>query len=306
LSLAWYRAVVVLLLAFSISSSESASNGEVDVERELLLIKHNTSGWSNDLKAYQIELMTTIFAMSEEKYGPYTLEFVNRYMSTIRSMIASERGEIHTGLSSGWGIREENMNKVDLHLRPYIKTLLGLRRCIIRREDAEAFASIRTLFDLAKFKAGQGEAWPDSRIYRHYGISVVDSNSLSNLFPMLQKKRFDFIPLSVLEVDGALEAVKNDYPDLIVAEGLYIFYPIPVYISSSRAIPEVSERIRYGLELLYGEDSRTTRDDMLYRHFPMAKNLKITEDEVLLILDNPYIGEEANDSTKQYFRSLYR
>ena len=285
-----------------------------------LEIKHNVSGWSGEMKSYQEDLISAVVAAGESKFGPYKLTFVDKVMSTVRAMIASERGALDTGMSTGWGMRENGAEKVDLYLRAYMKSLLGLRQLIIRKEDQTAFRAVRTIDDLRAFKAGQGSGWPDSRIYSHYDVEVVDANSFSALFPMLEKKRFDFIPLSILEVDTALAAVQETYPDFVIAEDIYLFYPIPLYISVSKMSPAASQRIAYGLKVLFHDDDAVSEteaslaeaggevdpDELLFKHFPVAKTVSFTGDQVLLMLENPFISQSASKEITEYFIRHYR
>lgn len=256
------------------------------------------------MKDFQEGLLALVLDYSESRYGPYQLDFLDREMSTGRSMLATERGEIHTGFSTGWGLHASE-GRVDLYSYPYLKGLLGLRKVIIRREDEKRFASIRTLAQLAEYSAGQGAGWPDTRVYESYGVRVVSAENYLSLFPMLAKGRFDFLPMSVLEIDGALEAVASQYPDLMIASNLYIFYPIPLYISVSRTRPDISNRIAFGLERLFEGDDNQGLEALLRRQFPSYSQQPVGPAATLLQMDNPFIEPARNLAIRNYFTEHY-
>lgn len=273
---------------------------------EPLTVIHSISGWSPAMKAFQMDLMRTLLRLSSEEEGDYNAVFDDRNMTTSRSMLATRRGEIHTGLTTGWGALRNSKEHVTLYRYPYLKSLLGLRRFIIRAEDRERFESIRSVKGLKGFRAGQGAGWPDTRVYREAGIEVVEAENYPSLFPMLAKGRFDFLPLSVLEVEGALAAFEKDYPSLIIAENMYVFYPIPLYISVSNTKPKVSERLKAGLDVLFDPDSPFELDNLMLRHFPLEGEIEIDGRATLITMNNPYAEAEINLTMLRYFSEHYR
>jgi len=256
------------------------------------------------MKAYQKGLMHAVLSASEPKYGPYYLRFSDREVTSDRLMLATERGEVHTGLGTVWGIKANRSGAVDLYSYPYLNSLLGLRKVIVRREDLPKFDKITSISDLDALRVGQGAGWPDSNIYRGYGLQVVESEAYMSLFPMLAKGRFDYLPMSVIEIDGALEEVSNQYPSLVVAPNLYIFYPIPLYLSVSRQRPEISQRIDYGLQRLFGGDAPIV-DELLKQYFPQLENHRLAASSQLLVFDNPYLEPKQNRHIQAYFKQHY-
>jgi hypothetical protein len=80
-----------------------------------------------------------------------------------------------------------------------LRHLNDYRVFLVRAEDQERFAAIRTLDQLRALKAGAGVNWPSTDVLRANGLQVITSNAYEYLFPMLRAKRFDYMPRGVYE-----------------------------------------------------------------------------------------------------------
>jgi len=260
-------------------------------------------GWSAKLQAYQVDLLKLALQQSEPEHGPYILEVEDRVLPAGRWTQNMIRGKIATSFNSS--AKTDNHSPFATRYNyPFLKTLLGLRRVIIRREDSLRFAEVNSLEDLRGFRVGQGKNWPDAQVYQHAGIHLVPGESLDELFPMLKKKRFDFLPLSVLEVDDVF--LENNDNDLIIAEGFYIFYPIQVYLLISSAKPLVVARLKDGLQLLFNPNDSRMLDNLFIRHFPMEPAILQESKARLIELQNPQLDKQHSDAIRQFFFQHYR
>ena len=112
--------------------------------------------------------------------------------------------------------------------------------------------------------------WTDVKIYQYAGLHVVNADRYANLYPMLAKGRFNFLPLSILEIDTELEKQQSFYDELMVHEKIYIFYPLPVYLSVTKALPELIERLRFGIKKVIGSGDFQT---IFHKYFQLLANL---------------------------------
>ena len=80
--------------------------------------------------------------------------------------------------------------------------LLGLRSLLVLPENKIVTTPPANRADFLRYTAGLGYFWEDVGVLRGAGITVVEAHTYDALFPMLQKKRFDYLPLSVLEKRG--------------------------------------------------------------------------------------------------------
>jgi hypothetical protein len=96
--------------------------------------------------------------------------------------------------------RERQLRPVRL---PLDRGLLGCRLALVRAGDRR-FDAVQRLGDLAAFTAGQGHDWPDTDILRANGLKVSSATRYEALFDMLRLGRIDYLPRSLLEIDGEL------------------------------------------------------------------------------------------------------
>lgn len=89
---------------------------------------------------------------------------------------------------------------------PLLKGLLGQRLLAIRADSASRYGQVRTLDDLRRdFTLGQCHDWPDTGIQKAAGLNTVTAPpSYDTLYPMLQARRFDAIPLGINEIDDEI------------------------------------------------------------------------------------------------------
>lgn len=266
------------------------------------VIKLNVSGWSPSIKKHQIDLVNELLNIAEPKFGPSTLQTVNIDMSTKRAVIALESGELPLGFATGWNAGKNNPETSKLYYHPYLNNLLGLRKLVVRREDLNTFANIRHFEELKNYKAGQGTGWPDSDIYRINGIEVVNAKRYENLFPMLALKRFDFVPMSTLEMKEVMAPLNQTKNNLVVVPNLYIFYPIPIYLRSSKRDKDSYDRIDYALSRYFSPQYSDTKNQHFIDTFGEPEQYIPAESDTVFFLDNPIIDKETNDAIMVEFK----
>ena len=127
-----------------------------------------------------------------------------------------------------------------------LRHLNDYRVFLIRAEERERFAAIRTLDQLRALKAGAGVNWPSTEILRANDIPVVTSIAYEYLFPMLRAKRFDYMPRGSYEVFHEVKA--NERHKLAIEETIVLHYPVPFYFFVSRDNAALGQRVERGLQ----------------------------------------------------------
>ncbi|MDT8992009.1 transporter substrate-binding domain-containing protein [Curvibacter sp. APW13] len=128
---------------------------------------------------------------------------------------------------------------------PIDKGLLGWRVFLVHESQAQRFAHVNTLQDLAAFEAGQGHDWPDTEILRANELPVQAVPGFQNLFPMLEKGRFDYFPRSILEVWG--EQQQHADRHLVVEPRVVLHYPTAYYYFVNKADTALAQALERGL-----------------------------------------------------------
>ncbi len=128
---------------------------------------------------------------------------------------------------------------------PIDKGLLGWRLFLIKKSNAASFTKVKTLDDLRKLQAGQGHDWPDTEILRHNGLNVQTNTSYEGLFRMLEAKRFDYFPRSVIEIWDEQNAFGLE--DLEIEKGVILYYPTAFYFFVNKEDRTLARAIETGL-----------------------------------------------------------
>lgn len=217
-----------------------------------------------DLKAsdkrdeYQYRLLELVLQKTISSHGKYVLTKNNEKYTSLRSRRELERGEVINVIAlptPTWKPKNADQQAHFIIKKPLLRGLLGYRKLVVRREDLPKFQKINSVAELQHLSAGQGRDWEDINIYRYNNYSVVDNADYFNLFAMLAAGRFDYIPLSVIEIDDIMARFSKYSKDFAVVPNLIIYYPFPVLFNVSVRHPELVDRLNKGLELTQADGS---------------------------------------------------
>ena len=75
---------------------------------------------------------------------------------------------------------------------------LGLRGLIIKSSLQQEFQHVKTVDDLRRFTACQGENWPDVQVLQYAGLKVHTAQKFDSILDMLHKGRCDYFPRSII------------------------------------------------------------------------------------------------------------
>lgn len=184
-----------------------------------------------------------------------------------------------------WSMTSKELEETVLPVRiPLFKGLLGNRLLIIRKTDEARFANAKTLADFKQFKAGQNRYWPDASILEANGLPVVTSYQYTNLYPMLEGGRFDYLALGAQEIGD--ELASHPDPALKIDTHILLQYRSPAYFFVSPKRPELAAAILAGLENMISDGSF---DEMFNRELKIDKLYRDAqfEQRVIIRLDTP-------------------
>jgi len=244
------------------------------------------------LLEYNLKIVRATLNRKASDYPPYELSFNSKKMSPERWKLEAEEGvSMHTHFSGEWQGLKKDLVDVRLITRPYLKERLGLRKCITTKQQLSKFSQLSNFQQLAKLRVGQVRGWPDTQPYRTQNIHVVEAETYDALYSMLSRGRFECLPLSVLEIERALQEKQDAHPDLVIVPKLYFYYPLPVYLGVSLRIPGLADRFENGLDEMFSDG---TMDRLFSQHF-RSQHIRIeTTGSDVFILDNPLIDTELN------------
>ncbi len=251
------------------------------------VIRHPTGQSEKDKRyEYMIKLLRLILDHTTATQGAYELQPNTMPMGPermIKDVVDGKLDVIQFPIS-------ERANAELLPIRiPMRKGLLGWRILLIRSEDQERFAQVKTLEELKRFRAGYGEQWADLPILQANVADVVTSNQYDSLFVMLAGKRFDYLHRGLHEPWAELEARKEQLPNLWVEETLLLHYPIGNYLYVSKDNPQLAKRLEDGFRATIADGSFEQLFQAEYGEIIRKVNIK---QRTLIELTNPILPQD--------------
>ena len=182
------------------------------------------------------------------------------------------------GVDVVWSMTSNERESEYLAIRiPIYKGLIGLRLPLILKSSQQNFSAMMTKKQLLKNIAGQGHDWPDTAILRASGFSVLGPTTYDGLFGMLEKKRIDFFPRSVVEVWGELEMMHED-SNIVVEQNIALYYPTAMYYFVDKNDISLFEDIKTGLSLAIKDGSFEAL--FLSVHEPLIKKANLPQRKI--------------------------
>lgn len=196
--------------------------------------------------------------------------------------------------------REEQLYAVPV---PIHGGLLGLRVCVVRKQNLPMFENVSSLDDFREQEIviGQGAHWPDTPILEAAGIPVVTHSRFEVMFRMLRNDRFHCFARGVSEVLYDLESQPAD--DLVVEPNLMLAYPMPSYFFTGPRDHETAQRIQLGLDRAIRDGSFS---DYLEHWFSRSVEILELDRRKVLELENPYLSDESAQIGREALESLRR
>ncbi|WP_027359280.1 substrate-binding periplasmic protein [Desulforegula conservatrix] len=230
-----------------------------------------------------VEILKTALDKTIPTDGPYTM----------RPSIQMNEGRCRQELKSGvlvniiWSVATKEAEAEFLSVKiPLRKGILGYRVFLIRKQDKDKFAAVKTLDDLKKFSVGQGHTWNDLAVFKANGIDTVTGNDYERLFEMLMIGRFDYFSRGINEAPAELADRKDKYPDMMLEENLLLYYPWPKFFYVNKHDKTLADRVERGLKIMIKDGSFDDLFNKFNQKHIDAVNLK---NRRLIKLDNPML-----------------
>ncbi len=201
-------------------------------------------------ESYYLKLIDAALMATQDEYGDYKIQFVQEEISSNRKhelLVVGERVNIDrlVGFPKKIGVRN-GMLLVDA---PILNGFMGYRIPLILEENQPLFDKVNTLDDLRKIPMGLGRGW-EGYIYEHNQISVYETTGSSVLFKMLIGKRYVYVPLAAIEIEGTYHIDQKPIKNLVPEKHLLLHMNLPVYFYVSPSAPVLAERLTKGLKII--------------------------------------------------------
>lgn len=232
-----------------------------------MIVSYHRSNANDTQNRYQFELIEQALEVTRAEFGDYLLRPYAGAPTAKRQAILISEGQLMNiqWASPGTPIAEAEVIAIPVNI---LRGLLGIRLCLINREQLPRFAEIQSLEDLRKIKIGQGQDWTDTLIYELNGIPLLESSGLQQLFPILASHRFDCLALGANEIQVKYIEQQAQYPNMVIEPELLLYYHFPTYFYVSERHPLLAARIEKGLQQLQESGAF---DQLFWRYF--ADNL---------------------------------
>lgn len=232
--------LVLLLCGLSCSS-------QAEIKRYVV------EGWIDD-NDYVSKLLRLILEASKAPDEVIDLQYNKLYdLQLSHSRRVAEFAKLQGNLVM-WTVTDKERESFLRPVRvPIFKGLFGYRVLVIRKEDQARFAAVKSTKELALLMAGQGDQWPDTDVLRGNGLPVVTGSQVDKLYKMLAAKRFDYFPRGLVEIEPE-QAMIEQY-SLMIAPGLLLEYPNPLYFFVNKSNTELAQRLERGWEIIIDNGS---------------------------------------------------
>lgn len=246
--------------------------------------------WHRNYESPSVRAIVQLALDKTPEYGEVTLK-PSPPMPQGRALRQLTAGQHHTITIANVATstqREEQLLPIAI---PFDRGLLGFRVCLIRKSEQERFSDIRSAQD---FRArglliGQGSHWPDRFVLQANGFDVVNTPQFNNLFPMLERGRFDCFMRGAGEVLIDLEQYGSEA--IKVEEELLFVYEMPSYLFVAPNNNALAQRLELGLRRAV-EDS--SFDAYFDQYFQTAIDTLNLNERRVIQLDNPFLDYERD------------
>ncbi len=286
-------ALVIILLTYSTSIFACIAANSNIAQTITFPSKTDLKNAEND---YAFQLLQLVLEKSKDKYGNCKALLLKEHLPAkrIENYLIKDHLIDIAALTVN-NARNELMLPVKI---PIAKGLRGYRLFMIRKSDADKFAKISSLNELANFRAGQGAKWADVNILRSNKLPVVTGGSINTLINMLEYKRFDYFPRGTLEL---MEEIDNYNDKAVQLEStLALIYPNMTAFYVNKDNIELAHRIEYGLNKAIEDGSFNT---FFYSHPSSVDALKVLSlsSRRLLTICNPNLPHWVPINVSNYW-----
>ena len=182
---------------------------------------------------------------------------------------------------------------------PMLRGLNGWRIALVHKDNANIFSNISTVEELATLRAGLFHDWSDTAVMESNDIPVVKASHYNALYNMLDKKRFDYFPRSVLEIDNDYEQYKH--LDIAINKTLLIHYPTAYYFFVAKHNQSLAADIELGLSRAYADGSLT---QLFMQYYGDVIEKYTLEDANIIRLKNAFLPKATPLDRSEFWIDL--
>lgn len=246
----------------------------------VLTVKYigSNSGVKED---YYLELIDAALKTTEPQFGAYKIDFSREQISSQRKhelLVAGERLNIDrlVGFHNNAGPRS-----VLIHIKtPLLRGFMGYRIPLIKRDKQATFDKVNSFEDLKKIPLGLGKGW-EGYIYQKNGFNLTEPVNFETLLKMLAGGRYDFVPLSAIEIEDHYQVDDQTLDNLVPENHLLIHTALPNYFYVSPNAPELADRLQVGFKEL---QKNGEMDKIFNKYFlTRLKNLNLANRKIIEI-----------------------
>ncbi len=245
---------------------------------------------------YHWEILRTALERTKAKWGPYRMVSSERMTeSRQRFEIEHATGKLTVMYLSTTPEFESTLVPVRI---PVDKNLGAYCVFLIRAEDKQRFAGVKSIDDLRRFSYGLGLGWVDVDILRSNGFKVVTGSDYDGLFEMVIRKRFDIFLRAATEVLDEYSQRKKALPDLAIEDSILFYYPLPMYFwfPKSDEGRRLAARAEEGMRMMIADGTY----DAIFNKYQRWKIERLhLKERHLFTIRNPFVGPETPFSDKR-------
>ncbi len=233
----------------------------------------------------RVQYPLQLLALGFEKSGVhFRLQASDETMSQSRALkLLAEQNDIDVVWTMTSREREAQLLPVRI---PIYKGLIGWRVTLLLNERANLLRDVRDKSQLAPLLAGQGHDWPDTTILKANGLTVAAVSNYESLFRLLTKRRIDYFPRSIVEIQQELES--HHELRLTIDPYVLIHYPSASYFFFNRHDQALAKQLENGLNAAIKDGSF----DRLFRQHHQAYITPLNLHKRHIIeLQNPFLPD---------------
>ncbi|WP_414829839.1 hypothetical protein [Alteromonas sp. H39] len=193
---------------------------------------------------YHAKVLERAIALTPE-YGEHRVVPHPQPMPQARQILTLENGDADVMWTVTTDEREKRMIPVRF---PLLQGFAGYRVFVIQQGRQSSFPLSITDAQIRKFRAVQGNDWPDLDILRANGFDVHGtdwSDWFTSMYAMVERGVIDIFPRNIIEVHNDL--ARHQQRHIQLEKHHLLRYPNYEYFFVSPLTPELATRIRRGL-----------------------------------------------------------
>ena len=286
------KSSILLLFACLLMFSNAAVYAETPKKFERIRIQ-DLEKIHDPIATYIVEILALAIKKSGEAY---TIEKLSgETIPQVRQILdmSHNRGQ----LDVIWTMTSDERESQILPIRvPIDKGFFGWRIAFIHGDQPQLLHSVKTMADLAQFKAGQGYLWPDTEILRSNGLPVV-TGSDETLANMLTAKRFDYFPRPIIAIWNEQKNQK-EFSKLAIDTTFVLHYPTAFYFFVAPKQTKLAADLTKGLERAVADGSF---DVVFNKYFHSYIQQADINNRIIFELNNPLIKPNSLPLDKEKF-----